>query len=298
MKALEVKAASVEEAIEKGLGQLGKGRDEVEIEIIDKGGIIKKAKVLLTVKEASTAKSRAQDFLSGLFSHMDIDVSAEIEEDEEKVSINISGEDSGTVIGYRGDVLDAVQYLTSLSVNSGDDYKKVIIDCENYREKRSETLKSLAEKLAAKAERTGRKVVLEPMNPFERRIIHSALHDMNEVTTESEGVEPNRYIVITPKNLRPGGDSRYDSRPQRGGGREGGGGRDNRGGSEGGGRGYNNRGRDSGKDSGRDRDFGGRGSSKKSSSFSSFGTYLGNARSGFSQDTDFTKKSGFDNLKD
>lgn len=341
MKTLEVKAGTVEEAIEKGLTELGKTREEVDIEIADAGGFLKKAKVVLTLKPSES--ENALEFLQQLLKKMNLTVTVDLKEDEEKSELIISGKDSGNVIGYRGDVLDAIQYIISVTVNKNrENYKKIIVDCENYRAKRTETLVSLAGKLAEKAVFKGRKVTLEPMNPFERRVIHSALQDNKQVTTESEGTEPNRYIVITPKNLKPytaysdnkpynrdnrpygrdsyGGGFRKDSgfkRENREGGfnrdnREGGFNRDNREGGfnrdnrEGG---FNRDNREGGfnrdnREGGFNRDNrqggfgGGRTSAPKKNSFNSFGTYLGNSKSGFSSDNDFTKKSGFDNLKD
>lgn len=313
MKQLEVKASSVEDAIEKGITELGVTREDIEFEVLENGGFLKKAKVLIKVKETSGQK--AVNFLDGLFSRMGITVNIALEEKDDKAEINVSGQDSGAVIGYRGDVLDAIQYITSLAVNKEDtDYKKIVIDCENYRSKREITLASLAGKLADKAVRTGRKVFLEPMNPFERRVIHSTLQEHAEVTTSSEGFDPNRFVIITPKNLRADthdsgrrfgnnrndnrndnrsdnrGEGRGEGRPQSQGSRDGFR-RDDR---------QNDRGER--KDGDRSQNSGFKSNSqsapRKTSSFSSFGTYLGNSKSGFTKDTDFTKKSGFDNLKD
>jgi spoIIIJ-associated protein len=206
MKSIEVKAASIEEAIEKGLTELGRERDEVEIEIADMGGFLKKARVIITEKQSKGEK--ALEFVNELIKVMNLEIAAELEEDDEKALIRLSGKDSGKIIGYRGDVLDAVQYLSSIIANSeGKNYKKIIIDCEKYRVKREKTLIALAGKLADKAVSRGRNVSLEPMNPFERRIIHTALQKNKDVTTESEGEEPNRFVVIKPnvvkRNDRP-----------------------------------------------------------------------------------------------
>ncbi|MDD4002653.1 MAG: protein jag [Clostridia bacterium] len=263
MKSIEVKASTIEEAIEKGLAELGKNKEEVEIEIIDMGGFLKKAKIVITERQSEGQK--AQEFIDRLLKKMNFDISSELEENEEKALIMLSGKDSGKIIGYRGDVLDAVQYLSSVIANSeGKRFKKIIIDCEQYRIKREKTLISLADKLADKAVERGRKVSLEPMNPFERRIIHSALQKNTNVTTESEGEEPNRFIVITPNNIKTRyNDNKDNKRPR-----------------------YN----DSAKDNNT------RTQPKKS--FGSFGSYLGNSKSGFAKDNSFVKKSGFDNLKD
>ena len=144
--------------------------------------------------------NKALEFVNKLVELMDLDCKADLEETDEKIRIVVSGNDSNVVIGYRGDVLDAIQYLTLLVSNKGECEKKIVVDTENYRAKRTETLKDLALKLADKADRTGRKIELEPMNPFERRVIHAALADSDKATTESIGEDPNRHIVIIPKN--------------------------------------------------------------------------------------------------
>jgi spoIIIJ-associated protein len=263
MKSIEVKASTIEEAIEKGLAELGKSKEEVEVEIIDMGGFLKKAKVVITEKQSEGQKAR--EFVDTLLKKMNFDISSELDEDDDKALIKLSGKDSGKIIGYRGDVLDAVQYLSSVIANGeGKKFKKIIIDCEQYRIKREKTLISLADKLAEKAVTRGRKVSLEPMNPFERRIIHSALQSNANVTTESEGEEPNRFIVIKPNNIKArGGDNKDYKKPR-----------------------YN----DGAKES--------KPRTQPKKSFGSFGSYLGNSKSGFAKDNSFVKKSGFDNLKD
>ncbi len=302
METIEIKAATVEEAIEKGLEKLNKKREEVEIEIADAGGFLKKAKVLLTVK--ATEGEKAEAFLKQLLQKMNLNINAELTEDAEKALIQLSGADSGKIIGYRGDVLDAVQYITSVAVNAEqENFKKIIIDCENYRTKREETLTSLAGKLAEKAVFKGRKVALEPMNPFERRIIHSALQNNENVTTESEGIEPNRHVVIVPKNLKPfsyegrdkfEGRNRYEGRDRRQGSPDGRGMRDRANGRD-----RTDRGARPDRGERQDRPRGGFGNKPSSkSTFNGFGTYLGNSKSGFGADNSFVKKSGFDNLKD
>ena len=129
---------------------------------------------------------------------------ARIVEEGEKITINLVATNSSSLIGYRGEVLDAIQCLAGAVANTGrEDYRRVVVDCENYRAKREETLISLAKKVAEKAVKLGRKVSLEPMTPYERRIIHSALAENTEVKTSSEGKEPNRFIVVIPNNLKP-----------------------------------------------------------------------------------------------
>ena len=148
-----------------------------------------------------TATGKAQRFLADVTRMMGVDVSVDSFTDEEgNVRVDMHGDTLGILIGRRGETLDALQYLTSLYVNRGqEDYTRVTIDTENYRAKREEALTRLANRMANRAIKTGRKVVLEPMNPYERRILHSALQQNDAVTTHSEGDEPNRHVVITLK---------------------------------------------------------------------------------------------------
>ena len=151
--------------------------------------------------DRATAAGRAQEFLQQLTQLMGVPVSVAVATDEEgNVRVNMEGDTLGILIGRRGETLDALQYLTSLQVNKGqDDYTRVTLDTEGYRAKREEALVRLANRMANRAQKTGRKVSLEPMNPYERRILHSALQDHPAVTTHSEGEEPNRHVVITLK---------------------------------------------------------------------------------------------------
>lgn len=152
------------------------------------------------VGESTEASRDASRFLAGMLEKMGVDITLDAVQNEDGIFINASGEDAGTLIGYRGETLDALQYLVSLKVNKGEDeYQRVTLDAENYRAKREETLVKLANRLAAKAVKTGRKVSLEPMNPYERRILHSALQNNANVKTHSEGDEPYRRVVIVPK---------------------------------------------------------------------------------------------------
>ena len=148
---------------------------------------------------ADSAAGKAQAFLKELTHLMGVDVEVAVGTDEEKnVFVQMTGDTLGILIGRRGETLDALQYLTSLKVNRGqDDYTRVTLDTENYRAKREDTLIRLANRMANRAVKTGRKVSLEPMNPYERRIIHSALQGNDAVDTHSEGEEPNRHVVIT-----------------------------------------------------------------------------------------------------
>ncbi len=223
---------TVEEAIAEGLGVLGLTREEAEIAVLEEGkkklfGAVK-AKVQIT-KKVSDAK-RASDFVDELLEILNISAVSEIVDDEENIKIDIKTTSSSRVIGKHGDVLDAIQTLAGAVANIGrNDYKKVVVDCENYRGQREETLRELAEKLAKKAVEKGRKMTLEPMNPYERRIIHSALANNADVKTISEGKEPVRYIAVIPNNANPndrglkygrddrrGGERRFNDRKPRG----------------------------------------------------------------------------------
>ena len=152
--------------------------------------------------DRDTAAGRAQEFLQELTQLMGVNVSVAVATDEEgNVRVNMDGDNLGILIGRRGETLDALQYLTSLRVNRGQsNYTRVTLDTEGYRAKREEALVRLANRMANRAQKTGRKVSLEPMNPYERRILHSALQDHPAVTTHSEGEEPNRHVVISLKN--------------------------------------------------------------------------------------------------
>ncbi len=223
---------TVEEAIAEGLGVLGLTREEAEIAVLEEGkkklfGAVK-AKVQIT-KKVSDAK-RASDFVDELLEILNISAVSEIVDEEENIKIDIKTTNSSRVIGKHGDVLDAIQTLAGAGANIGrNDYKKVVVDCENYRGQREETLKELAEKLAKKAVEKGRKMTLEPMNPYERRIIHSALANNADVKTISEGKEPVRYIAVIPNNANPndrglkygrddrrGGERRFNDKKPRG----------------------------------------------------------------------------------
>lgn len=197
---------TVEEAIEEGLKELGVTAEQAEIKIIEeaKKGFLginsKKAEVEINAKK--TDGERVKAFLEGLFPIMKVNAKCNLLEEDDKIVVEVVAERSQQVIGYRGETLDALQTLAGAVANIGrEDYRRVVVDCENYREKREDTLKSLAEKLADRAVREGRKVILEPMAPYERRIIHSALADRKDVTTESDGKEPNRHVVIVPGEL-------------------------------------------------------------------------------------------------
>lgn len=212
----EFTGKTVDEAVDEGLKALGLTREEADIQVLDegkKGGLFTKGvKARVRIGRKKTDGERAVDFLDGMFGMLGVTATTELEEGGENTKINVITPNSYALIGHRGEMLDALQVLAGAVANIGrEEYKRVVVDCEGYREKREETLKRLANKLAEKAVRYGKKLSLEPMTPYERRIIHAALADSTEVKTASEGKEPNRYIVVIPNNLRPGSD-RYDRR--------------------------------------------------------------------------------------
>ncbi len=152
------------------------------------------------VEEQSDEAKKASAFLSGLTERMGVPVEIALQESPEQLRMQMTGEGMSLLIGRRGETLDALQYLTSLNINRGrEEYLRVSIDTENYRAKREEALRKLAIRMAGRAKKSGRRVALEPMNPYERRILHSALQDDPDVTTHSEGEEPYRRVIITLK---------------------------------------------------------------------------------------------------
>ena len=203
---------NVEDALTKASVELGVTSDRVEYEVIEKGssGFIgigsKPAKINARVKEeevivVSEAPADIEavivEFLSKVFDAMNLTVKINVNITEESVDVDLVGDDMGVLIGKRGQTLDSLQYLVSLVVNKkSDKYLRVKLDTENYRERRKETLENLAKNIAFKVKRTKRPVSLEPMNPYERRVIHSALQNDRYVTTKSEGEEPFRHVVV------------------------------------------------------------------------------------------------------
>lgn len=209
MEYIEIFAKTVNDAITEACQKLGVTSDKLDYSVIEEGsngflGIgsrpaVIKARVLEV--ELST-EDLAKKFLSDVFAAMQLEVviTLDYKEAERELSIDLSGDDMGVLIGKRGQTLDSLQYLVSLVVNKDvDDYIRVKVDTENYRERRKETLENLAKNIAYKVKRTRRPVSLEPMNPYERRIIHSALQNDKYVTTHSEGEEPFRKVVVTLK---------------------------------------------------------------------------------------------------
>ena len=205
MKSVETSGKTVEEAILMAVAQLGVRRDNLNIEIIEQPakrlfGIIggKSAKIRATIKR--NIKDEVKEFLSKLFTFMNVEAKITVTEDDSKIMVRLSGQNMGLLIGYRGETLDALQYLTNLAINKdSEEYRRIIIDTEEYRSKREETLRRLAKRLANKVQKTRKSIVLEPMNPYERRIIHSTLQNDPNVITYSEGDEPYRKVVIKVK---------------------------------------------------------------------------------------------------
>lgn len=203
MKIIEMTGRTVEEAVKNALSELKVTEDKIEYEVIEEGskGIFKllgakPARVRVKVKRDYIFE--AKSFLRDILNTMGVKAEIRIKEENETIKISLTGPDMGILIGYRGETLDSLQYLVSLVVNKGHEtaYKRVVLDTENYRSKREETLKRLAQKVAGTVRRTGKLIRLEPMNPYERRIIHSALQDDRYVQTFSEGDEPYRRVVI------------------------------------------------------------------------------------------------------
>ena len=209
MDFIQVSAKTVDDALTEACVQLGTTSDKLEYEVIEKGSTgflgIGSRNAVIKVRKVCSVEDIVKDFLDQVFKAMDMEVHILIKKDEENhfIDVELKGADMGILIGKRGQTLDSLQYLTNLAVNKhSDHYYKVKIDTEDYRNRRKETLENLAKNIAYKVKRTKRAVSLEPMNPFERRVIHSALQNDRYVTTHSEGEEPYRHVVVTLKNNR------------------------------------------------------------------------------------------------
>ena len=206
MEFIEISAKNVDDAITQATVQLGITSDQLEYEVLDKGstgflGIGSKNAVIKARKKFSIDEN-VVEFLSSIFDamKMEVEILVAVNEEEHIIEVELKGDDMGILIGKRGQTLESLQYLTNLAINKhSDEYYKVKIDTEDYRKRRKETLENLAKNIAYKVKRTKRPVSLEPMNPFERRIIHSALQNDRYVTTHSEGDEPYRHVVVTLK---------------------------------------------------------------------------------------------------
>ncbi len=229
IKTIEAKGDTIDAAIQNALAKLGCQRDDVSVEVIAKPksgflGLGKEPALVKVTYETSPA-GKAKDFLEGLLIRFGVQAHIVVKEDSENKIINmeLSGEGIGAVIGRRGDTLDAFQYLTSIITNKDEDDRwRVVVDAENYRQKREGALVSLAHKTAQKALKYNKSVALEPMNPQERRIIHSTLQDTAGVTTCSVGNEPNRKVIVSPAGMSP---AKQGERKEGGNGRPGAGGK-------------------------------------------------------------------------
>lgn len=203
MRVVEISAKTIEEAIKEGLQQLGLTKDDIDYDVIDypSKGILgigsKPAKVL--IKERFNPVNEVKIFLKGILGAFNLSYELNVEEFSDYIKANVNGEDLAILIGKHGKTIDAIQYLLALSVNKkAEEYKKVLLDVNGYREKREQTLEKLANRQAQRAKALKKKIFLEPMNPMERRIIHSILNEDPEIETYSEGEEPYRRIVIQP----------------------------------------------------------------------------------------------------
>lgn len=207
MEFIEVSAKNVDDAITEACQRLGATSDQIEYEILEKGsagflGIGSKNAVIKVRRKEVSVDEHIREFLNSVFAAMGMQVELliDVNQEEKVIDVELKGGDMGVLIGKRGQTLDSLQYLTNLAVNKKtEDYYKIKIDTEDYRKRRKETLENLARNIAYKVKRTKRAVSLEPMNPFERRVIHSALQNDKYVTTHSEGDEPYRHVVVTLK---------------------------------------------------------------------------------------------------
>ena len=208
MEYKEFTGKSVDDALTNATVSLGVTSDQIKYEVIEEGsaGFLgigsKDAVIKVVISSEEDPKEVANEFLKGVFEAMqlEVNISMDFDESDKTLSIDLAGPEMGVLIGKRGQTLDSLQYLTNLAVNrSAENYTRVKIDTEDYRRRRKETLENLARNMASKVKRTKKAVTLEAMNPYERRIIHSALQNDNNVTTHSEGEEPYRYVVITLK---------------------------------------------------------------------------------------------------
>ena len=205
MEFVEFKGKTLDEALMQASVELGCASTDLEYNVVSEGstgflGLIGSKPFVISARKKKTFVDDVREYLETLFKAMDIqaDIKIEFNETENLLDIDVEGPEMGILIGKRGQTLDALQYLISLAVNKkSDSYIRVKLDTENYRARRKETLENLAKNIASKVKRTRKTVSLEPMNPYERRIIHSALQSDPAVSTHSEGEEPYRRVVVT-----------------------------------------------------------------------------------------------------
>lgn len=203
MEFIQFSAKTVDDAITEALIQLGVTSEQLEYEVIEKGSTgflgINSKKAIIKARKKETLEDKVRSFLDEMFRAMNMEVVVDIayDEDSKNMDIELKGTEMGILIGKRGQTLDAIQYLVSIVANKdAEEYIHVKMDTENYRKRRRETIENLARNLAYKVKRTKKPVTLEPMNAYERRIIHSALQNDKYVSTYSEGEEPYRHVVI------------------------------------------------------------------------------------------------------
>lgn len=203
MEYIQISAKTVDDAITEALIQLGVTSEQLEYEVIEKGSTgflgINSKKAIIKARKKETLEDRVRSFLDEMFRAMNMEVVVDLtyDEDSKNMDIELKGTEMGILIGKRGQTLDAIQYLVSIVANKDtEEYIHVKMDTENYRKRRRETVENLARNLAYKVKRTKKPVTLEPMNAYERRIIHSALQNDKYVSTYSEGEEPYRHVVI------------------------------------------------------------------------------------------------------
>lgn len=204
MDFIEITGKTVEEAIQEAVIKFETTSDKIEYEVIDKGsngllGFIGSKPAVIKARKVATLEDKTKAFLDDMFKAMNLVVNIDIDYKKEEGTMDIvfSGDEMGIIIGKRGQTIDSIQYITSLVVNKeSDSYIRVKVDTENYRQRRKETLENLAKNISYKVKRTRKSVSLEPMNPYERRIIHSALQNDKYVATKSEGEEPYRHIIV------------------------------------------------------------------------------------------------------
>ncbi len=205
MNSIEVTGKNVEQAIEIGLYKLNAKKEDVKVIVLDEGGLFDKARVKLILNSAYNDLTDTEKLITDLTETLGLNVAVTVDETPDKINVNFVGEDVGNLIGKRGDTLDSLQYLLSQMINKdkkSSDSRKVIVDCEGYRKRREDTLTTLANRLADKAIRENKPRKLEPMNAYERKIVHMALEGRKNVTTVSKNEEPNRYVTIIPVKER------------------------------------------------------------------------------------------------
>ncbi|MEA5038972.1 MAG: RNA-binding cell elongation regulator Jag/EloR [Clostridiaceae bacterium] len=210
LKSIEAKGDTIDAAVDNALRQLGMHRDDVSVEVLQtpKSGFfgLGKEPAVVRVSYQNSPAGKAKDFLEGLLFRFGTPAQILIKEnfEENTLAVELIGSDMGTVIGRRGETLDAIQYLTGIVVNRTEEERwRVTVDTEGYRAKREDSLEELAKRTAQKALKYKKPVALDPMNPQERRIIHACLQDYAGVTTYSIGTEPNRKVVIAPEGSAP-----------------------------------------------------------------------------------------------